>query len=62
VGVQIMDGVEPYGVARAIETDDDHTVGELKESDIEMIMRFCPGRDPTVHEFNNLSHAHNAYA
>ena len=43
---------------RASDSDDDRPVGELTESDVEMLRRIFLGRrDPRVHEFNNLTHS-----
>lgn len=62
VDVQIVDDLQPYEIARAVDSDDDRPFGELTESDIELIRRYCPGRDPSVHEFSDLRHSHGAYA
>jgi hypothetical protein len=49
---------EPYEIARAVDSDDDRPVGELKESDAEMLRRIFPDcRDPRVHEFSDLTHS-----
>jgi hypothetical protein len=61
VDVDIADGVEPYGIARAVDSDDDRPVGALTEEDMELIKLFFPDRDPLVHEFSDLSHSHGAY-
>ena len=54
---------EPYAFAMAPDSDDDRPVGELTESDIEMLQRVFPdGRDPRVHEFSDLSLSHQANA
>ena len=38
-------------MARALDSDDDHPVGELTESDVEMMRRIFPDRhDPRVHD------------
>ena len=59
--VEIMNDSEPYEMARALDSDDDHPVGELTESDVEMLRRFFPGRhDPRVHEFSDLTHSDQA--
>ena len=51
--VEIMNDSEPYEMARALNSDDDRPVGELIESDVEMLRRIFPGRrDPRVHEFS----------
>ena len=56
--VEIMHDLEPYEMARALDSDDDRPVGELTESDVEMLRRIFPGRrDPRVHEFSNLAHS-----
>ena len=50
-------------MARALESDDDHPVGELTESDVEMLRRIFPDhRDPRVHEFSDLAHSDQACA
>ena len=55
--VEIMNDSEPYEMARALDSDDDRPVGELTESDVEMLRRIFPGRrDPRVHEFSDLAH------
>jgi hypothetical protein len=54
---------EPYAFAMAADSDDDHLVGELTESDIEMLKCIIPQhRDPSVHEFSDLSLSHDAFA
>ena len=41
---------------RASDSDDDRPVGELTESDVEMMRRIFPDRcDPRVHEFSDLA-------
>jgi len=62
VDVGIVDDEEPYGIARAVHSDDDRPIPTLSEQEIELIRRFCPDRDPHVHEFGSLSHSQNAYA
>jgi hypothetical protein len=62
VGVQIDDDEEPYGNARAIDSDDDRPVAALSKEDMERIKLFCPDRDPLVHKFSDLSRSHSAYA
>ena len=53
-----MNDSEPYEMARALDSDDDRPVGELTESDVEMLRRIFLGhRDPRVHEFSNLAHS-----
>ena len=42
--VEIMNDSEPYEMARALESEDDRPVGELTESDVEMLRRICLGR------------------
>ena len=50
-------------MARALDSDDDRPIGELTESDVEMLMRIFPGRrDPRVHEFSDLAHSDQACA
>ena len=50
-------------MARALDSDDDRPVGELTESDVEMLRRIFPGRhDPRVHEFSDLAHSDQACA
>ena len=47
--VEIMNDSEPYEMARVLDSDDDRPVGELTESDVEMMRRIFPGRrDPRV--------------
>jgi hypothetical protein len=60
--IQIDDEEEPYGNARAVDSDDDHSVAALSEEDMERIRLFCPGHDPLVHEFSDLSRSRSAYA
>jgi hypothetical protein len=46
-----MNDSEPYEIARAVDSDDDRPVGELTESDVEMLRRiFSSRRDPMAHE------------
>ena len=55
--VEIMNDLEPYEMARALDSDDDRPIGEQTESDVEMLRRFFPDRhDPRVHEFSDLAH------
>ena len=61
VDVDITDDEEPYGIARAIDSDDDRPVAALSEQEMELIRRLCPDRDPLVHEFSDLSHSQHAY-
>jgi hypothetical protein len=49
-------------MARAVDSDDDRPVGELMESDVEMLRRVFPGRDPMVYEFSDLTHSDQAFA
>ena len=50
--VEIINDSEPYEMARALDSDDDRPIGELTESDVEMMRRIFPvRRDPRVHEF-----------
>ena len=59
--VEIMNDLEPYEMARALNSDDDCPVGELTKSDIEMLRRIFPGRrDPRVHDFSDLAHSNQA--
>ena len=61
--VEIMHDSEPYEMARALDSDDDHPVGELTESDVEMMRHIFLGRyDPRVHEFSDLAHSDQAFA
>ena len=61
--VEIMNDLEPYEMARALDSDDDHPVGELTESDVEILRRIFSGRrDPRVHEFSDLAHFDQACA
>jgi hypothetical protein len=62
VDVNIDDEKEPYGTARAIDSDDDLPVAPLSEQEMELIRHLCPDRDPLVHEFSDLSHSQHAYA
>jgi hypothetical protein len=62
VDVNIEDDEEPYGTARAVDSDDDRLVAPLSEQEMELIRRLCPDRDPLVYEFNDLSHSQHAYA
>jgi hypothetical protein len=34
---------EPYEIVRAVDSNDDRPVGELMESDVEMLRRIFPG-------------------
>ena len=55
--VEIMNDLEPYEMARALDSDDDRPVGELTKSDVEMLSCIFPSRrDPRVHEFSDLAH------
>ena len=61
--VEIMNDSEPNEMARALDSDDDRPVGELTESDIEMLRRiFLDRRDPRFHEFSDLAHSDQACA
>ena len=60
VDVDITDDEEPYGTARAVDSDDDRPVAALSEQEMELIRRLCPDRDPLVHDFNELSHSQHA--
>jgi hypothetical protein len=53
---------ESYEVVRASDSDDDCSVQEMTEQEIELIRRLCPECDPAVHEFSSLSHSNVAYA
>ena len=54
---------EPYEIAMAADSDDDRLVGEMMESDVEMLRRVYSGhRDPRVHEFSDLTHSDQACA
>jgi hypothetical protein len=58
-----MNNSEPYEIARAIDSDDDGPIGELTESDVEMLRHiFSVRRDPMVHEFSDLTHSDQAFA
>jgi hypothetical protein len=58
-----MNDSESYEIARAVDSDDDRPVGELTESDVEMLRRIFPDRrDPVVHEFTDLTHSDQACA
>ena len=59
--VEIMNNSETYEMARALDSDDDCPIGELTESDVEMLRRIFPDhRDPRVHEFSDLAHSYQA--
>jgi hypothetical protein len=48
---------EPYEIARLVDSDDDRPVGELMESDVEMLRHIFPGcHDLRVYEFSDLTH------
>ena len=52
--VEIMNDSEPYEMARALDSDDDRLVGELTESDVEMLRHIFLGcRDTRVYEFSD---------
>ena len=60
---EIMHDSKPYEMARALDSDDDCPVGELIESDVEMLRRIFPGRRYLrVHEFSDLAHSDQACA
>ena len=42
--VEIMNDLEPYEMARALDSDDDHSVGELTESDVGSTILLIPIR------------------
>jgi hypothetical protein len=47
---------EPYEIAIVVDSDDDRPVGEMTESNVEMLRRVYSGRrDPRVHEFGDLT-------
>ena len=61
--VEIMNDLEPYEMVRALDSDDDRPIGELTESDVEMLRRIFLGRhDARVHEFSDLAHSDQACA
>ena len=61
--VKIMNDLEPYEMTRALDSNDDRPVGELTESDVEILRRIFLGRrDPRVHEFSNLARSDLACA
>ena len=50
-------------MARALDSDDDCPIGELTESDVEMLRRiFLDHRDLRVHEFNDPAYSDQACA
>jgi hypothetical protein len=56
--VEIMNDSKPYEMARALDSNDDRPIGELTESDVEMLRRIFPSRcDPRVHKFNDLAYS-----
>ena len=58
-----MNDSEPYEMARALHSKDDCLIGELTESNVEMLRRIFPGhRDPRFHEFSDLAHSDQACA
>ena len=57
--VEIMNDSEPYEMARALDSDDDRPIGELTESDVEMMRRIFPVRRD--HEFSDLAHSYQAF-
>ena len=61
VYVNVADDEEPYGTARAVDSDDDRSVAPLSEQEMKLIRHLCPDRDPLVHEFSDLSHSQHAY-
>jgi hypothetical protein len=47
---------EPYEIAMVANSNDDRPVGEMMESDVEMLRRvYSSRRDPRVHEFSDLT-------
>lgn len=61
VDVDIVDDEEPYGTARAVDSDDDRPVAGLSEQEMKLIRSLCSDRDPLVHEFSDFSHCQQAY-
>jgi hypothetical protein len=58
-----MNDSEPYEIAGAVDSDDDRPVGELTESDVDMLRRIFPGRrDPMIREFSDLTHSDQVFA
>ena len=56
-----MNDSKPYEMIRALDSDDDRLVGELTESDVEMLRHIFPDRrDPRVHKFSDLAHSDQA--
>ena len=49
--VEIMNDSEPYEMARALDSDDDRPIGELTESDIEMLRHIFPAT--VIQEFTS---------
>jgi hypothetical protein len=48
-----MNDSKPYEMATALDSDDDRPIGELTESDVEMLRRIFPGhRDLRVYEYS----------
>nr|TKW40085.1 hypothetical protein SEVIR_1G223100v2 [Setaria viridis] len=61
--IEIMNDSEAYEMGMALDSDDDRPVGELTESDVEMLRHIFPDRrDPRVHEFSDLAHSDQACA
>jgi hypothetical protein len=61
--VEIMNDSNPYEIARDVDSDDDRPVGELTESDVEMLRCIFPDHcNPRVHEFSDLVHSNQAFA
>ena len=59
--VEIMNDLELYEMARALDSNDDRPIGELTESDVEMLRRIFHGHhDPIVHKFSDLAHSAQA--
>ena len=50
--VEIMHDLEPYEMARALDSDDDRPIGELIESDVEMLRRM---QKDVIQEFTSLA-------
>jgi hypothetical protein len=58
-----MNDSDPYEIIRAVDSNDDRPIGELMESDVEMLRRIFLSRcDPRVHEFSDLAHFDQAFA
>ena len=62
VDVQLAGDEAAYEDVRAVDSDDDRPVAGLTSSEIELLRRMLPGRDPLVSDYNDLSNAHRAVA